>query len=158
MDFLSTLSIGCLVNFLMTTSLTKADFVWARSTKMQLKYLVKFLLRQSDVMLRIVKLITSFTVMRCVPYHVPKAHLTSKGNHTHEVHIKFRLRNTSLKKDGYFRNRLFSVFRAQNDNLLNHAEGVYGIKALALYIINSARNCISSTQSVVYHQADKNTR
>ena len=108
MDFLSTLSIGCLVNFLMTTSLTKADFVWARSTKMQLKYLVKFLLRQSDVMLRIVKLITSFTVMRCVPYHVPKAHLTSKGNHTHEVHIKFRLRNTSLKKDGYFRNRLFS--------------------------------------------------
>ena len=27
----------------------------------------------------------------------------------------------------------------------NHAEGVY--------IINSARNCISSTRSVVYHQA-----
>ena len=81
--------------------------------------LVKFWLRQSDVMLRIVMLFAMLTVMRCVPYHVPKAHFTSKGNITHEAHITLRLRNTSLKKDGYFRNRLFSEFGDQNDNSIN---------------------------------------
>ena len=85
----------------------KRSFFYDLSLIWQL-FLVKFWLRQSDVMLRIVMLFAMLTVMWCVPYHVPKAHFTSKGNITHEVLITFRLRNTSLKKDGYKSNRLFS--------------------------------------------------
>ena len=50
-------------------------------------------------MLRIVMLPTWFAVKQCVPDHVPKAHFTSEGNIPHAVHITFRLRNTSLKKE-----------------------------------------------------------
>ena len=52
-------------------------------------------------------LLPMVAVMWCVPYHVPKAHFTREAHFTSEGYITFRLRNTSLKKDGYFRNRLF---------------------------------------------------
>ena len=60
--------------------------------------LVKFWLRQSDAMLRIVMLLTLFAVMCCVPNHVPKAHFTREAHITSEGYITFRLQNTSLKK------------------------------------------------------------
>ena len=40
--------------------------------------------------------------------HVTKAHFTREAHITSAGNITFRLRNTSLKKDGYFSNRLFS--------------------------------------------------
>ncbi len=49
-------------------------------------------------MLRIVMLLALLAAKRCAPIIVPKAHFTSEGNITHEVHITFLLRNTSLKK------------------------------------------------------------
>ena len=71
--------------------------------------LVKFWLRQSDAMLRIVMLLTLFAVMCCVPNHVPKAHFTREAHITSEGNITFHLRNTSLKKSTCFRKCFFLV-------------------------------------------------
>ena len=49
-------------------------------------------------MLRMVMLLSTVAVMRCLPDHVLKAPFTSEGTITHEEHIEFHLRNTSLKK------------------------------------------------------------
>ena len=58
-----------------------SNFFWAHSTKCNLKIkgfeiLVKFWLCQSDVMLRIVMLLSSFAVMRCLPRNVAKPHIS----------------------------------------------------------------------------------
>ena len=50
------------------------------------KGLVKFWLRQSDVMLRIVMLLTSFAVMWCVPIHARSAHHFRRKHHARSAH------------------------------------------------------------------------
>ena len=70
--------------------------------------LVKFWLRQSDVMLHIVMLLPTVAVMWCVPFHVPKAHFTREVRITCEAYFTFRASGTLSWKKPSLSTWLFS--------------------------------------------------
>ena len=111
-----------------------SNFFWAHSKKCNLKIkgfeiLVKFWLCQSDVMLLIVLLLPAVAVKWCVPDLATETHFTREAHFASKGYITFRLRNISLKIDGYFRNRFFLVsscwarFSAEKPR----ADEVYGV-------------------------------
>ncbi len=86
-----------------------------------------------DMPCGIVMMLPLVAVMRCVPFHLPKANITSEGCITHEVFITFREDGTHRSKNASFgRQKMrFLWWERMDSNHRSRRQQIYSLPPLA---------------------------